>query len=120
MGLIQLKGKTLQIPMERSRWELDAGIGDLAVIPSVLAIKPVLSVSWEWRRPRGFSPDGKFIISWLYPSESFWDNHGRVGEGEIIGEIVLVDPWRSKLRLQVGEDLSFRLTDLPGKPRSQT
>jgi hypothetical protein len=88
-------------------------IGRLEVISSVLVIKPVLSLCWEWRRRGGVSPDGKFIISKLYPNESFWD-HGGLGDGEI----VLVDPWRSKLRLQVVEELSFRLTDLPAKPKS--
>jgi hypothetical protein len=114
MGLIQLKGKTLQISMKRWRRELDLALGSLS-IPSVLAIKPVLSVSWELKGLESFSPDGKFIISKLYPSESFWD-HGGVGDGEI----VLVDPWQSKLRVQVAEDLSFRLTDLPDKPKPQT
>jgi hypothetical protein len=66
---VQLKEKTLLIPMQRSRWELYDSLGGLEVIDSVLAIEDVEEITWELLDNR--LKRDKFIVRNIFFGEMF-------------------------------------------------
>ena len=107
---IRLRNKTLQIPMERDRWERYKSLGKLESISCDLKISPVFSIDWESPRKsvrRGSLPRNKeFAIRNVYLSESYWDDSDK-------GEIIFSGHGKrpSKLRITISDIFSIRLED---------
>lgn len=107
---INVRGKRLEILLERDRWERYKSLGKLECIPSLLTVRPVLSMDWESKGKlvrKGSAPQGEeFFVRHVYLSESFWDGAGN-------SEIVLSDHGKrpSKLRITVRDPFIIRLKD---------
>jgi hypothetical protein len=99
---MRFRGKTLQISMERDRWERYEHLGKLESIFCELTIRPVVSIAWEFKGKllrKGILPREKeFAIRDVYLGESYWDNSGK-------GEIIVSGHGRrpSKLRIAVSD-----------------
>ena len=107
---IRLRGKTLQLPMERDRWERFQNLGILGSIPCRLTISSVLSMSWQHRgktvRKGSLHRGAEFTIRHVYLGESYWDDSER-------GEIIL-SPYGKrlcKLRIAVSDPFVIHLED---------
>ena len=107
---VRLRGKKLQIPLERDRWERYKSLGELECIPSLLTVNPVLSIGWESKGRlirKGSAPQAEeFCIRHVYPGEAYWDEPEN-------GQIVLSGHGKgpSKLRISVRDPFIIRLED---------
>jgi hypothetical protein len=105
---LRLRRKSLVIPLNRARWELDRGVGDLAYIRSKLTISPVLSVSLELNHTcflqKTFFHAPTVVISKLQNISEQWEDSDDEG-------LILDFAFRSKLRLRCGPDLTVKLVD---------
>jgi hypothetical protein len=111
---IHLRGRTLQIPMERDRWEQYESLGKLDSISCDLTISPVHSIDWESRgKPvrKGRLPrNEEFAIRNVYLGESYWDDSDK-------GEIIFTGHGKSpsRLRVTVSDLFSIHLEDRTGR-----
>jgi hypothetical protein len=103
---IRWRGKSLTIPLNRARWELYGGVGDLVFIRSELIISPVISFRLElanrYMLRNKFLQSPELTVSRLQDVSGQWEDSD---DEEIVINCIL----GSKLRLRVSDDLTFRV-----------
>jgi hypothetical protein len=109
---MEMRRKSLFLPLNRARWELHQATGDLTHIRSELTISRVVSLRLELdhfsRLQKRFLRAPKVIIFRLQALGKKWDDFEDSDDEEIIIEFA----YRARLRLRVGLNFRIRLRDL--------
>lgn len=112
---MELRRKTLLLPLNRARWELDRGSGDLTYIRSELTISQVVWLRLELdhfsQLQKEFLRAPKVVIFRLQALSREWDDYEDSDDEEIIIEFA----YRARLRLRVGMKFRIRLRDLAAR-----
>ncbi|HEV2962668.1 MAG TPA: hypothetical protein VG649_12635 [Candidatus Angelobacter sp.] len=112
---LDLRRKSLFLPLNRDRWELYRGVGDLVSIRSELTISRVVSLRLELGHSsllrKKFLRAPKVTIFHLHTVSEQW-------EGSDDEEIIIDFSYHARLRLRVGLEFRITLRDLATRQSS--
>ena len=104
MNKVQRRGKSIVIPLDRARNELDNGHGEIAHIRSQLTISPVIALVWHLHERNALDPKfysaPEVTIYGLFFREPVWD-FSEPKEDEIQDFILHLTGYGFELQLRV-------------------